>query len=349
MENAFINKGERFVSTIEDVAKLAGLSRTTVSRVINNHPYVSEDKKKKVILAMNTLGFVPNSAARRLRMQKAETIAVLVPRVTNPFFSKLIELLEIAASEYKYKLIICQTRYLPEKELEYLQLLSTKQVDGIILCSLQNKWEHVEPYLEHGPIVLCNEYAEEARIPTVKFNQIEGAYTATKHLLEQGHRRLLFCSGSEQRMVVQHRKMGFLRAIAEHKPQVEFADFIENAYDIKDGRKVFQQIAKMKKPPTAVFAGGDEVAAGIISEAKRNNWNVPEQLAIVGFDNQLLSEITEPTITTVCQPVDKMAHKVIELMMEKIQTRNYRKKEVYEFELELLIKGSTTKNLIMLA
>ncbi|WP_028402526.1 LacI family DNA-binding transcriptional regulator [Ectobacillus panaciterrae] len=335
--------------TIEDVAKLAGLSRTTVSRVINNHPYVSEDKKKRVILAMSTLGFVPNSAARRLRKQKAETIAVLVPRVTNPFFSKLIESLEMAASEYKYKLIICQTRYLLEKELEYLQLLSTKQVDGIILCSLQNKWEHVEPYLDHGPIVLCNEYAEEAHIPTVKFNQVEGAYIAAKHLLEQGHRRLLFCSGSEQSMVVQHRKMGFLRAMAEHKLQVELVEFIEDAYDIEDGRRVFHKIAQMKKIPTAVFAGGDEVAAGIISEAKRNHWSVPDQLAIVGFDNQLLSEITEPTITTVCQPIDKMAHKVIDLMMEKIQTKKYHKKEVYEFELELLIKGSTAKNVIMLA
>ncbi|UOY92073.1 LacI family transcriptional regulator [Ectobacillus sp. JY-23] len=337
------------MSTIEDVAKLAGLSRTTVSRVINNHPYVSDDKKKRVAVAMHTLGFVPNSAARRLRKQRAETIAVLVPRVTNPFFSKLIESLEMAASEYKYKLIICQTRYLPEKELEYLQLLATKQVDGIILCSLQNKWEHVEPYLEHGPIVLCNEYAEEAKIPTVKFNQIEGAYEATKHLLEQGHRRLLFCSGSEQSMVVQHRKMGFLRAVAEHKLQVESVEFIENAYDIEDGRRVFHAISHMNKIPTAIFAGGDEVAAGIISEAKRNLWHVPEQLAVVGFDNQLLSEITEPAITTVCQPVDKMAYKVIEVIMDKIVTKRYRHKEIYEFDLELVVKGSTVKNMMMLA
>ncbi|WP_379970056.1 LacI family DNA-binding transcriptional regulator [Ectobacillus sp. sgz5001026] len=332
------------MSTIEDVAKLAGLSRTTVSRVINDHPYVSEDKKKRVIVAMNTLGFVPNSAARRLRNQKTETIAVLVPRVTDPFFSKLIESLEIEASEYKYKLIICQTRYLPEKEMEYLQLLSSKQVDGIILCSLQNKWEQVEPYLEHGPIVLCNEYAEEAKIPTVTFNQKEGAYIATKHLLEQGHRRLLFCSGSEGSMVVQQRKDGFVQAISEYQSQVDAVDFLHNAYDIEDGKNVFHTILKMKKPPTAVFAGGDEVAAGIISEAKRSKWSIPDQLAIVGFDNQILSEIMNPTITTVSQPVDKMASKVMKLMIEKIHTRTYRKKEVYEFNLELLVKESSISN-----
>ncbi|MFD3447281.1 LacI family DNA-binding transcriptional regulator [Microbacteriaceae bacterium 4G12] len=337
------------MSTIEDVAKLAGLSRTTVSRVINNHPYVSDEKKKRVMFAMNTLGFVPNSAARRLRKQKTETIAVLVPRVTTLFFSTLIESLEIAASEHKYKLIICQTRYSPEKEMEYLKLLSTKQVDGIILCSIQNEWSRIEPYLQHGPIVLCNEYTEEANIPTVKFNQIEGAYAATKHLLEQGRRRLLFCSGNEQSMIAQQRKMGFMRAIAEYKQQVEFVEFVENAYEIEDGRRIFRSMLEMKKNPTAIFAGGDEVAAGIITEAKRNNWSIPDQLSVVGFDNQLLSEIIEPTITTVRQPISQMANKVIELIIDKIHTKNYRKKEVHEFELELLIKGSTMKNMIKLA
>lgn len=338
------------VSTIEDVARLAGLSRTTVSRVINNHPYVSEDKKKRVKFAMNTLGFVPNSAARRLRKQRTETVAVLVPRVTNPFFSRLIESLEIFASDHKYKLIICQTRYLPEKELEYLELLSTKQVDGIILCSLQNKWSIVEPYLQHGPIVMCNEYTNEAHIPMVKFNQAEGAYVATKHLLEQGHRRLLFCSGSDKSsMIVQHRKKGFLHAVSEHKEQVDSVEFVEDAYDMEDGCRVFRDLLDTKENPTAIFAGGDEVAAGIILEAKRHQWSIPEQLAVIGFDNQLLSEIMEPTITTVCQPVDQMAKKVIELMMEKIRTKTYKKQEVYEFELELMIKGSTVKHTTVLA
>ena len=235
------------MSTIEDVAKLAGLSRTTVSRVINNHPYVSDEKKKRVQLAMKHLGFVPNSAARRLRKQKTETIAVLVPRITNPFFSRFIEAIEIAASEHKYKLIICQTRYLPEKEMEYLQLLSTKQVDGIILCSLENPWEDVEPYLQHGPIVLCNEYIEEANVPTVKFDHAQGAYIAAKHVLEQGYRNLIFCRGNETKVVSQQRKMGFLRAITEKSREVEAIDFLENAFSWDDGKRIFHEVLGQKK------------------------------------------------------------------------------------------------------
>lgn len=336
------------MSTIEDVAKLAGLSRTTVSRVINNHPYVSDEKKKRVQLAMKHLGFVPNSAARRLRKQKTETIAVLVPRITNPFFSRFIEAIEIAASEHKYKLIICQTRYLPEKEMEYLQLLSTKQVDGIILCSLENPWEDVEPYLQHGPIVLCNEYIEEANVPTVKFDHAQGAYIAAKHVLEQGYRNLIFCRGNETKVVSQQRKMGFLRAIAEKSRQVEAIDFLENAFSWDDGRRIFHEVLKDKKNPTAILAGGDEVAAGIISEAKHHDWSIPDDLAVIGFDNQILSQITEPGITTIEQPIDEMARKVVDLMMDKIHTKNYRQKELYEFELELLVKGSTMKKDTML-
>ncbi|CAM4087797.1 LacI family transcriptional regulator [Bacillus manliponensis] len=337
------------MSTIEDVAKLAGLSRTTVSRVINNHPYVSDEKKKRVQLAMKHLGFVPNSAARRLRKQKAETIAVLVPRITNPFFSKFIESLEIIASDHKYKLIICQTRYLPEKEMEYLQLLATKQVDGIILCSLENPWENVEPYLQHGPIVLCNEYIEEANIPTVKFDHAQGAYIAAKHVLDQGYRQLVFCRGRESNLVSQQRKMGFLRAVTEKSREVESIDFVESVFSVEDGRKIFHDLLKDKKNPTAILAGGDEVAAGLIAEAKRHDWDIPNDLAVVGFDNQILSEITAPGITIIEQPIDEMARKVVELMMDKIHTKNYRNKELYEFELELLVKGSTMKNAMLLA
>lgn len=337
------------MSTIEDVAKLAGLSRTTVSRVINNHPYVSDEKKKRVQLAMKHLGFVPNSAARRLRKQKAETIAVLVPRVTNPFFSKFIEAIEMVASDHKYKLIICQTRYLPEKEMEYLQLLSTKQVDGIILCSLENAWEDVEPYLQHGPIVLCNEYIEEANIPTVNFDHAQGAYIAAKHVLDQGYRHLVFCRGRESKVINQQRKMGFLRAVTEASKQVESIDFVESAYSIEDGKNIFYEFLQDKKNPTAILAGGDEVAAGIIAEASKQGWSIPDDLAVVGFNNQFLSQITDSGITTIDQPIDDMARKVVELMMDKIHTKNYRNKEVYEFELELLVKGSTVKSTMMLA
>ncbi|WP_027409014.1 LacI family DNA-binding transcriptional regulator [Anoxybacteroides tepidamans] len=332
------------MSTIEDVAKLAGLSRTTVSRVINNHPYVSEDKRKLVIEAMNQLGYVPNSSARSLRSQKTDVIALFVPRIMNPFFSQLVESMEMAAAEKGYQLIICQTRYSPEKELNYMNLLKTKQVDGVILASIQNEWKVLEPFLDYGPIVLCNEFDEQANVPSVMLDQAQGGYIATKHLLEQGHRRIAYCQGGTRSNVASHREIGFRRALLEYGIEFEERYAFRDAFSSEDGRRVFHQMMKLSAPPTAVFTGSDEVAAGIVSEAIKCGYSVPEQLAVVGFDNQAITELMEPTITTVHQPVEKMAHKALEVMVEKIRSRKYRRREVYEFPIELIVRESTVSN-----
>lgn len=332
------------MSTIEDVAKLAGLSRTTVSRVINNHPYVSEEKRKLVMEAMERLGYVPNSSARSLRSQKTELIALFVPRIMNPFFSQLVESMEIAAAEHNYQLIICQTRYSSEKELNYMNLLKTKQVDGVILASIQNDWEVLEPFLDYGPIVLCNEFDEQANVPSVMLDQVHGGYIATKHLLEQGHRRIAYCRGSTRSNVANHREIGFRKALSEYgivfDEQYAFRDTLHS----EDGRRVFHRMLSLSEPPTAVFTGSDEVAAGIISEAKKHGCKVPDHLAVVGFDNQAITQLMEPTITTVHQPVEKMAQKALEVMIEKIHSRTYRQHEIYKFPLKLIIRGSTVTN-----
>jgi LacI family transcriptional regulator, repressor for deo operon, udp, cdd, tsx, nupC, and nupG len=329
------------MATIEDVAKLAGLSRTTVSRVINNHPYVSEDKKLLVLNAMKQLGYVPNSSARSLRIQKTDIIALLIPRVTNPFFSKLIESMEMSAADHGYQLIVCQTRYKPELELDYLNLLKTKQVDGVILASIQNDWKTIEPYLQYGPIVLCNEFHENANVPMVRSDQKYGGYIAVRHLIEVGHQRIAFCSGGYRSNVAKYREHGFRLALQEAGLEFEETLAFRHAFRIEDGKAVFREIMEMNHRPTAIFSGGDEVAAGIISEAKKYGWNIPEDLAVVGFDNQAIAELIEPGITTVHQPVDQMAKKAMDVMIEKIKTKQYTKREVYEFPLKLIIRGSS--------
>lgn len=331
------------MATIEDVAKLAGLSRTTVSRVINNHPYVSEKKRVLVSNAMSELGYVPNSSARSLRSQKTEMVALLIPRVMNPFFSELIERMEMAAAENGYQLIICQTKYSKKKELDYLNLLKTRQVDGIILSSIQNDWNIIEPFLEYGPIVLCNEFEEAAEVPSVRLDQTYGGYISTKHLLELGHRSIAYCTGGYKSNVAKCREAGFKKALAEFEVDYREEFAFRNAFTIDDGRRVFQEILELGEKPSAIFTGGDEVAAGIISEAKRSGWKIPEDLAVVGFDNQAITELVEPTITTVYQPIDEMARKAFQIMMEKVRSKRYRHKEIYEYDLELIVRESTVK------
>jgi LacI family repressor for deo operon, udp, cdd, tsx, nupC, and nupG len=329
------------MSTIEDVAKLAGLSRTTVSRVLNNHPYVSEDKRKLVIEAMNKLGYVPNSSARSLRNQKTDIIALFIPRIMNPFFSQLVESTEIAAADHGYQLIVCQTRYSPEKELSYMNLLKTKQVDGVILASVQNSWEKLEPFLDYGPIILCNEFDDHANVPTIMLDQVYGAYIATKHLIEQGHTKIAYCCGGYRSNVAKNREIGFRKALSEYRLSFDEQYAFRDAFNIADGKRVFHQMITLSNPPTAIFTGSDEVAAGILSEARKYGYRIPEDLAIVGFDNQAITELMDPMITTVHQPIREMAQKAVDVIVEKIQSRKYRQKEIYEFPLQLIVRGST--------
>ncbi|MDR7071174.1 LacI family DNA-binding transcriptional regulator [Fictibacillus barbaricus] len=328
------------MATIQDVAKLAGLSRTTVSRVINRHPYVTEEKKKLVTKAMQELNYVPNSSARRLRRQQTETIAVYVPRITNPFFSHLVEVMEKEAAKKGYQLILCQTQYKKEQERNFLELLKTKQVDGLILTSIENDWSQFEPYLTFGPIVVCNEYSDEAQVPSVFLNQIEGSYLGTKHLIDRGYTKLGYCAGNHKSSrISKDRKIGFLKALEDAGIEMKNEWFFNKAYSVQDGFEVFEAVIKMDNPPEAIFTGSDEVAAGIAKAAKDAGWKVPEDIAIIGFDNQPLAELMD--LTTVEQPIERIARHAMELMVEAIKVKKplNRKEIILPFQ---LIKRSST-------
>ena len=172
------------MATILDVAKLSGQSKTTVSRVINNHPYVSDKKRELVLKAMEELGYTPNPSARRLRGQLTSILGVIVPRIVNPFFSYLVNSIEQAAYNEGYQVLMVQSNEDKEKELAFLNLLKTKQVDGIIMTSIENDWEVIEHYTKYGPILLCNDYVDQELAPMIRLDQTKGAYLGAKHLVE---------------------------------------------------------------------------------------------------------------------------------------------------------------------
>ncbi|UOR13189.1 LacI family DNA-binding transcriptional regulator [Halobacillus amylolyticus] len=332
------------MATIEDVAKLAGLSRTTVSRVINDQPYVTEEKKKRIIHAMKDLGYVPNSSARRLRSQRTETIAVLLPRVTNPFFGHLIESLEKEASKSGYQVIVCQTHDKKQKEIDYLQLLKTKQVDGIVMASLTNDWEDVEPYLTSGPIVLCNEYMPINGVSMIHIDHRQAAYESTVHLIHQGCKHLAYASGGHKTYLASERKAGFLVALAEYDLPFEMGMEIDWALDVSDGQKVFQFLKENHPHVDGIFTGSDEVAAGIIYAASQSNWTIPNDLAVIGFDNQMLSLLMVPAVTTVEQPIEEMAAKTVEVLVRKMSDKRSCQNSCFIYPYQLIIRDSTKRH-----
>lgn len=331
--------------TIEDVARHAGLSRTTVSRVINNQPYVCEEKRQRVLSSMGDLGYVPNSSARRLRNKKTETIAVLLPRITNPFFSHMMEAMEKKASEWGYQVIVCQTHYSADKEIDYLELLRKKQVDGLIMTSVHNDWTKIEEYLASGPIVLCNENMEEANTAIIHIDQKQAAYDATMHLVEQGCKKLAFLCGNTESSITRARRSGFMKAL--HNRGVAFVehDSFQEAINVDNGREILSIIQEEDPEIDGIFTGSDEVAAGIIYEAIQRGISIPEDLAVVGFDNQTISMLMNPSISTVEQPIVDMANKSVEVLIQHIEQHLRQKREEYVFDHTLQQRNSTMRNI----
>ncbi|TYR74553.1 LacI family transcriptional regulator [Rossellomorea vietnamensis] len=330
------------MATILDVAKLSGQSKTTVSRVINNHPYVSDEKRKLVQEAMKELGYTPNPSARRLRGGLTTTIGVIVPRITNPFFSHLLNAIEQAAFNKGYQVLMVQSNEDKDRELAFLNLLKTKQVDGVIMTSIENDWEVIETYTHFGAIVLCNDYVNQEAAPTIRLDQTKGAYLGARHLVERGHQKIAYCTGGlfDEQGKGKDRNQGFQKALREEgisiNPQWIFID----KHTIEDGKQVLGRILEMEDRPTAIFTGSDEIAAGIIIEAKERGLVIPRDLAVIGFDDQPIAEIVDPKLTTIRQPVELMGEKSMEVMLDILEKKEVSLKP-YELPIELIVRQST--------
>ncbi|WP_281426463.1 LacI family DNA-binding transcriptional regulator [Paenibacillus sophorae] len=333
---------DKRMTTIIDVARLAGVSKTTVSRVINNYPHISPDKKNQVLKAMEQLGFTPNPSARRLRGQLATTIAVVVPKIVNPFFSYLVDAIEQVGYRNGYQTLICQTNEDKEKELSYLNLLKTKQADGIIMTSIENDWAEIEPYTEFGPIVLCNEYINKTDVPMIRVDQYQGTYIAVKHLIERGHRKIAYCTGGlfTDFGKDKDRNQGYQKALEEAGIQVNPSWILVDKHTIEDGKQVMQLLMEMKDRPTAVFAGSDEIAGGLMMAAKKAGLRIPDDLAIIGFDDQPIAEVLDPGLTTIRQPIAQMGKKAGEILLAMLN-ESCPNPAVYELPVELIVREST--------
>lgn len=330
------------MSNISDVAKKAGLSVATVSRVINDHPYVSEAKRQAVYKAMADLNYQPSSAARQLRGQSTKIIGVIVPRITNPFFSYLVDEIQQIAFQNDFQIMIFQSNESAEKELSFLELLAKKQIDGIIMCAVEQQQSVIQSFTKHGPIVLCNERFDNDQLPTVSLNQVAGAFLGTDYLLKQGYDRLAYVTGGqfEEAGKDRDRNKGFNMAMANAEVDVNPDWIFVDCHTIDDGKEIAKVIARMIERPEAIFTGSDEVAAGLIVEAQKLGLKVPQELAVLGFDDQPLAELTTPAISTIKQPIQALAQETFNLMLSLLQKRPYEVNKS-QLKMKLVIRQST--------
>ncbi|MFB7032994.1 catabolite control protein A [Bacillus altitudinis] len=313
--------------TIYDVAREANVSMATVSRVVNGNPNVKPTTRKKVLEAIDRLGYRPNAVARGLASKKTTTVGVIIPDISSIFYSELARGIEDIATMYKYNIILSNSDQNTDKELHLLNTMLGKQVDGIVFMGGNITDVHVEEFKRSPvPIVLAASVEEQAQTPSVNINYEQAIYDSVQLLVEKGHKRIAFVSGPMSEPINSMRKLaGYKRALEEAGITFDEALVAEGDYSYDSGIEALANLLDQSDKPTAVIAATDEMALGVIHGAQDRGVSIPEDLEVIGFDNTRLSLMVRPQLTTVVQPtydIGAVAMRLLTKLMNKEQVED---------------------------
>ena len=325
------------MATIVDVARLAGVTPTTVSRVINNRGYISEKTKKRVHEAMDELGYQPNEIARSLTKQKSNTIGVIVPHISHPYFAKLISNLENEAAKKDYKIILCNSKEKAEKEKQYLDMCKSNRVAGIIICS--GNVESNKINTGGIPVVLLEKNFEEGKLG-IQCDNYQGGKLATEHLIECGCKKILHLSGViDEEMPADNREKAFIDVCSKNEIEYFIKKYDIDTYNQMNYYDYIKAALNEIEGVDGIFASSDLIAAQVIQVCNEIKIRIPEDIKLVGFDDVDISQLTTPRITTVHQPIKEMARLSIELIYAKYNNIEVNEKTI--LPIKLIIREST--------
>lgn len=292
-------------TTIYDVAREAGVSMATVSRVVNGNPNVKPTTRKKVLEAIERLGYRPNAVARGLASKKTTTVGVIIPDISSIFFSELARGIEDIATMYKYNIILSNSDQNLNKEIHLLHTLLGKQVDGIVFMGGNITDTHIEEFKKSSvPIVLAATVDETKEIPSVNIDYGQAVYEAVSSFVEKGHEKIAIVNGPDDDIVNgQYKLDGYKKALEEGKIRLN-EDFItEGDYTYESGKEAMSSLLALENKPTAVFVSTDEMALGVIHQIQDEGYQVPEDVEVISSDNTRLASMVRPTLSSVVQPM----------------------------------------------
>lgn len=307
---------------IRQIAREAGVSVTTVSRVLNGHPYVSELKKTAVLEAVSKLNYVPNSNAVQLIKGKTSTIGVTLPHIYNPYLNACIEGILREARLNDYKVLICQTNYDGKEETRYLDMLKNKQVDGFIISSKSASREDIEPYLSYGPVILCEDPGD-GPFAAVYSNHFGSFKMALEYLIEKGHSQIGCCLGREHSTNTQIRKSA-IQSVLQSAPGLSIREdwIFYDTLSFESGIRTVEQLVQMENRPAAMIAVSHQTAAGVMMESAKRNIRIPDDLAVLSLDGHQLGTVLD--ITTVEQPVEELGRQAFRLLYKLLSENVYK-------------------------
>jgi LacI family transcriptional regulator len=331
--------------TQADVAKLAGVSQSAVSQVLNRNDFaIPEETRQRVLAAVDQLGYVPNKFAQSLRTQKTYTIASIIPDITNPYYPAFQRGIQSVTNQHDYDLIIYDSEEKEENERRSLRSLERAGVDGAIVTLFYHGVKHLRPLIEQNiPVVFLRGRSieiEDLIIDRIYINNVSMAKTAASYLIKKGHTRIGMIAGLEDTPPRQDRIRGFCKALKEHHLPLNEVLIQDGDFTEKGGYQGMKKLLELKPLPTAVFAANDLMAFGAMTAIREANLEIPKDIALVGIDDIPAAKFVHPPLTTISQMQENIGRRAAEMIFERIEGTAPDRPRLVEMRFELIIRES---------
>ena len=333
--------------TIYDLAKELNLSTSTISRALKGHRSISEKTTLEVKKCAKRMGYRPNSLAASLRNNKSKTIGIMISRINRPFVSSLITGIEESARNAGYNVIISQSNDIYNNEVSNTKALYDSRISGLVvsLAMETKKLNHFQQFLDSGiPVVFVDRVPEKLEAYRVIIDNYSAGYKATQHLIEQGCKRIAHFAGAQHLNVYHDRKRGYLDALIDNKIPID-KKLIKNfsSLSFEEGEKAANKLLDMPNPPDGLFSANDTAAVSAIMCAKKRGLKIPEDLAIIGFNDDPLASIVQPALSTIFHPAIEMGKISAEKILEHLQNFKKNTAQLTVLDTELIIRDSSNR------
>ena len=329
-------------ATISDVALKAGVSKATVSRVLNDTAVVNKETRKRVLEAIASLNYTPSFLATGMRNKKTATFGIMIPDFRNPYYSELLKALEEEARKHKYMALICTGELDAEREREYIRYLLGRQVEGIILCcyvSIMENKPFIQSIARSVPVVVMDQPCLGLPLSSAYSDGYTGFSKLVTYLIEKGHRRIGMIRSLHKYPCSESRFVGYRDTLKKHGIPLDSDMVEESEFTAAGGYEAAMRILARSKP-TAIIGVNDLLAIGAMKYVREKGFRVPRDIAIAGHDNIALSSLVSPQLTTVNIPVERIAEEALTQLIRKIQNPRSRNRDIV-VETQLIIRQST--------
>jgi len=336
-------------TTIYDIAERLGLTAATVSRALNNNPKISEKTRKLVQETAAEMNYEQNTLAKALKSGKSYNVGVIVPRIDSNFFASVIRGIEEELYPKGYHVIICQTHDQEKLETGNINSLLNAQVDGILMSISNAKTKHKifdSIAQKNVSLIFFDRKKDIPNVSSVTIDDFNGAYEATKHLIQQGYKRIAHLSNDRSLEIFKNRYLGYKQALIDHGLEVDESLVIETFSKVLEGRKTTKRLLSLPNPPDAIFSSSDFSALGAIEEIKAHGLRIPEDISVIGFSNEPFTRFMELSITSVDQSPIEMGRIAAKVFLEEVDgDRKTKKTQQIVLKPELIIRKSSLRNM----